>query len=60
MSEKNIFKNFSLKKDLKNEDDNNKYIIVKDSTNELSTQKTESKPNIKVRRDIFGTEIKKG
>ena len=60
ISEKNIFKSTSSKKDLKNEDENNKYIIVKDSINELSTLKTENKPNIKVRRDIFGTEIKKG
>jgi hypothetical protein len=60
ISEKNIFKSTSSKKDLKNEDENNKYIIVKDSINELSSLKTENKPNIKVRRDIFGTEIKKG
>ena len=60
ISEKNISKNIFSKKDLKNEDDNNKYIIVKNSTNELSTLKTENKPNIKIRRDIFGTEIKKG
>ena len=60
ISEKNISKNISSKKDLKNEDDNNKYIIVKDSINEISTLKTENKPNINIRRDIFGTEIKKG
>jgi hypothetical protein len=34
--------------------------FVKDSTNELSALKTENKPNIKIRRDIFGNEIKKG
>jgi hypothetical protein len=49
ISEKNIFKNISSKKDLKNEDENNKYIIINDNTNELSTQKNENKPNIKVR-----------
>ena len=60
ISERNISKNIFSKKDLKNEDGNNKYIIVKDSTNELSALKTENKPNIKIRRDIFGNEIKKG
>lgn len=60
ISEKNIFKNICPKKDLKNEDENNRYINVKDSTNELPAQKSENKSNINVRRDIFGSEIKKG
>jgi len=60
ISEKNIFRNISSKKDLKNEEENNRYINVKDSNNELSIQKEEDKPKINVRRDIFGTEIKKG
>ena len=60
ISEKNISKNIFSKKDLKNEDDNNKYINVKISNNDLSTLKTENKPDINIRRDIFGNEIKKG
>ena len=45
---------------LKKEEENNRYINVKDSNNDLSIQKEEEKSKINVRRDIFGTEIKKG
>jgi hypothetical protein len=60
ISEKNLFKNTIFKKDLKNEDENNRYINVKEVNNELTTPKNENKPNINVRKDIFGNEIKKG
>lgn len=60
ISEKNIFRNICSKKDLEKEEENNRYINVKDINNELSIQKEEDKPKINVRRDIFGTEIKKG
>ena len=53
MSEKNTYKYCSLK-DLKNENENNRYINIKDSI------KTENQQNLNVRRDIFGSEIKKG
>ena len=43
---------------MKNIDENNRYISIKD--NDLTIEKTESKQNINVRRDIFGSEIKKG
>ena len=59
MSEKNTCKYFS-RKALKNEKENNRYNNIKDSNNDLTTEKTESKKNINVRRDIFGNEIKKG
>jgi len=59
MSEKNTCK-YCSRKDLKNEDENNRYINIKDSNNDLIIEKSEIKPNIKVRRDIFGSEIKKG
>ena len=57
MSEKNTCK-YCSRKDLKNIDENNRYISIKD--NDLTIEKTESKQNINVRRDIFGSEIKKG
>ena len=59
MSEKNTGKYSSIK-DLKNVEENNRYIKIKNSNNDLTTEKTENKPNINVRRDIFGSEIKKG
>ena len=59
MSEKNTYKNNS-RKDLKNENENNRYNNIKDDNNDLTIEKTENKQNIKVRRDIFGSEIKKG
>jgi hypothetical protein len=59
MSEKNAFKYFSSKK-IKNENENNRYNSIKDSNNDLETEKNESKQNINVRRDIYGSEIKKG
>jgi hypothetical protein len=58
MSEKNICKNYS-RKDLKNEDENNRYNNIKDNNNDLTIEKTENKQNINIRRDIFGSEIKK-
>ena len=59
MSEKNTCK-YCSRKDFKNENENNRYNSTKDSNNDLATEKTENKPNINVRRDIFGSEIKKG
>ncbi len=59
MSEKNTYKYFS-NKNLKNEEEYNRYEAIKDNNNDLATEKTESKQNINVRRDIFGSEIKKG
>lgn len=59
MSEKNTCKYFSSR-NLKNAYDNNRYNTNKDSNNDLTTEKTESKQNLNVRRDIYGSEIKKG
>jgi hypothetical protein len=59
MSEKNTYKYYS-RKDLKNENENNRYNEIKDSNNDLTIEKNENKENINVRKDIFGSEIKKG
>ena len=59
MSEKNTCQNYS-RKDSKNEDENNRYNIIKDNNNDLTIEENENKQNINVRRDIFGSEIKKG
>ena len=59
MSEKNTCKYLS-RRDFKNEKENNRYNSIKDSNNDFATEKTESKQNINVRKDIFGNEIKKG
>ena len=59
MSEKNTCK-YCSRKDLKNEDENNRYIDIKDGNNDLTTEKNENKTNVNIKRDIFGTEIKKG
>ena len=45
---------------MKNAYENNRYNTNKDSNNDLTTEKTESKQNLNVRRDIYGNEIKKG